>query len=100
MKFKKSFLVAFFAASTPLLFAQTDYYPDSTWQSKKPQELKMNAALVDSAVHFALRNETKTDYDLRIANMKAFAAEPGYKIVGPTKPRGKPAGIILRKGYI
>jgi len=89
-----------FSASNTLLLAQDSYYPDSLWQTKKPSDLKMNAALIDSAVHFAIRNETKTDYDLRIANMKAYVNEPGYKIVGPMKPRGKPAGIILRKGYI
>lgn len=60
----------------------------------------MNSTLLDSAVRFALHHETKTDYDLRIANLKAYANEPGYKIIGLTKPRGKPAGIILRKGYI
>src|SRR6478752_4253714 len=78
-------------------FAQDVYYPDSVWQTKKPGELKMNTSLIDSAVRFAIRNETKTDYDLRIANLKAYVNEPGYKIVGPMKPRGKPAGIILRK---
>ena len=79
---------------------QPPYYPDSTWQIKKPAELKMNAALVDSAVSFAIRNETKTDYDLRIANYKAHVREPGYRIAGPMKERGKPAGIILKNGYI
>jgi len=93
------FLLLFTACST-LLFAQDIYYPDSVWQTKKPTELKMNAALIDSAIHFAIHNETKTDYDLRIANLKAYVNEPGYKIAGPMRPRGKPAGIILRKGYI
>jgi len=93
------FLLLFSTCNT-LLLAQDIYYPDSVWQTKKPSELKMNAALIDSAVHFALHNETKTDTDLRIANMKAYVNEPGYKIIGPMKPRGKPAGIILRKGYI
>jgi len=60
----------------------------------------MNAQLVDSAMSFAIHNETKTDYDLRIAVLKSFVNEPGYKILGPMKQRGKPAGIILRKGYI
>ena len=32
--------------------------------------------------------------------MKAYANEPNYKILGPMKPRGKPAGIILKNGYI
>ncbi len=83
-----------------IAFSQEFYYPDSIWQSKKPAELKMNASLLDSAVNFAIRNETKTDYDLRIANMKAYANEPGYKIAGPMRERGKPAGIISKNGYI
>src|SRR5258705_705752 len=82
------------------LFAQEVYYPDSVWQTRKPSELKMNAALIDSAVRFAIHHETKTDIDLRVAVLKAWVNEPGYKIAGPMKPRGKPAGIILRKGYI
>ena len=80
--------------------SQQVYYPDSAWQTKKPAELKMNAALLDSAVSFAIRNETKTDYDLRIANLKAFANEPDFRIAGPMRERGKPAGIILKNGYI
>jgi len=89
-----------FVISVPAVFGQNGYFPDSIWQTKKPSELKMNDALVDSAVHFAIRNETKTDYDLRIANLKAYANEPGYRITGPMKGRGKPAGIILKNGYI
>jgi len=60
----------------------------------------MNAALLDSAVSFAIHNETKTDHDLRIANLKAYANEPNYRIAGPMRERGKPAGIILKNGYI
>jgi len=82
------------------LHSQPAYYPDSAWQSKRPGELGMNAQMLDSAISFAIQNETKTDYDLRIADLKAYKNEPGYKILGPTKPRGKPAGIILRNGYI
>ena len=85
--------------ATPII-AQELYYPDSVWQTRNPKELSMNAPLIDSAIHFAILNETKTDYDLRIANMKAYANEPNYKILGPMKPRGKPAGIILKNGYI
>jgi len=92
--------------AVPLIFffqvshSQQYYFPDSTWQTKKPSELKMNAALLDSAVSFAIRNETKTDHDLRIANLKAYANEPNYRITGPMRERGKPAGIILKNGYI
>lgn len=84
----------FSAQSQPL------YYPDSVWQRKKPEELKLNAAMIDSAVRFAIQNEVKMDYDLRIADLKAYAAEPGFKLYGPTKDRGKPAGLIIKNGYI
>ncbi|MET0243797.1 MAG: serine hydrolase [Flavitalea sp.] len=93
--------------NTAVLFAvttygqvQTAYYPDSTWQTRKPAEVKMNAARVDSAVNFALANDSKTDYNLSVANLKSYVREPGYKILGQMKDRGKPAGIIIRKGYI
>jgi hypothetical protein len=56
--------------------------------------------LIDSAISFAIHNETKTDHDLRIANLKAYANEPNYRIAGPMRERGKPAGIILKNGYI
>lgn len=79
---------------------QSLYYPDSLWQVKRPSEVKMNAQLVDSAVRLAIANDSKTDHDLRIANYKAYANEPGYRILGPMKERGKPAGLIIRHGYI
>ena len=96
----KLILVFTFTLSLQITNCQQPYFPDSTWQIKKPAELKMNAQLLDSAVSFALHNDSKTDYDLRIANMKAYANEPNYKIAGPMRERGKPAGIILRNGYI
>src|SRR6186997_278002 len=83
-----------------VIYSQQLYYPDSIWQTKKPAELKMNAAFIDSAINFAIHNETKTDHDLRIANLKAYANEPNYRIAGPMRERGKPAGIILKNGYI
>lgn len=84
----------------PSLYGQTPYFPDTAWMIRKPDEVKMNAAQVDSAVRFALNNESKTDYDLRIANMKAFANEPNFRILGPMRQRGKPAGLIVKNGYI
>jgi CubicO group peptidase (beta-lactamase class C family) len=76
------------------------YYPDTIWQTKRADELKLNPSRLDSAVIFAIRNESKAETDLRIANLKAYATEPGYKFFGPFKPRGKPAGVIIKNGYI
>src|SRR5438067_2108550 len=100
MHIRFKFILAFTFFLSTSLYSQKLYYPDSTWQSKKPAEVKMNATIIDSAVRFATQNETKTDYDLRIANMKAYANEPNYRILGPTKQRGKPAGLIIKNGYI
>ncbi|HVM89755.1 MAG TPA: serine hydrolase [Puia sp.] len=86
-------------ANNPV-YSQPLYYPDSIWQTKTPEELKMNAALLDSAVSFAIHNDSKTNYNLKIANYEAYANEPNYRILGPMKDRGKPAGLIIRHGYI
>jgi CubicO group peptidase (beta-lactamase class C family) len=96
----KIFLAVPFIFFFQVIYCQQLYFPDSNWQTKKPAELKMNAALIDSAISFAIHNDSKTDYDLRIANLKAYANEPNYRIAGPMRERGKPAGIILKNGYI
>ena len=80
--------------------AQIAYYPDTAWQVKTPAELKMNKLSLDSAVKFALTHENEVEKDLRIANLKEYSNEPDYKIIGPMKERGGPAGLIIKNGYI
>ena len=82
------------------IYTQSIYFPDTDWQVKGPADLRMNKQLLDSAVSIALKSENKVERDLRIANMKAYAAEPGYKIIGPTRQRGGPAGLVIKNGYI
>ncbi len=94
------FLVFALALENPAVSQSQAYFPDSIWQTKKPSEVRMNAALLDSAVKFAIRNENKVETDLRMACLKAYSAEPGYRFFGPFKHRGKPAGVIIRNGYI
>ena len=97
---RRTFLTALLCLFLLSLQAQSLYYPDTAWQVKKPAELKMNQQLLDSAVSLALESENKAERDLRIANMKAYASEPGYKIIGPMKQRGGPAGLVIKNGYI
>jgi len=80
--------------------AQSRYYPGATWEVKSPREAGLNGALIDSSVALAIRSENAVERDLRIANLKAYAREPGYAILGPMKPRGGPAGLIIKDGYI
>jgi len=76
------------------------YFPSLDWQSKKPEEMGLNKKWLDSAVNVALHNENSVDRDLRIAILKSYANEPDFKILGPTKHRGEPAGLIIKNGYI
>ncbi|TWI83085.1 CubicO group peptidase (beta-lactamase class C family) [Lacibacter cauensis] len=92
--------ISLFFLAVAVTYAQQSYFPDAEWQTKKPQELKMNAATLDSAVALALRSENKVERDLRIANIKSYSREPGYKIIGPMKERGGPAGLVIKNGYI
>ena len=94
----KILLTLFVCVCITSLHAQ--YYPDTDWQIKTPAELKMSTRWIDSAISFAMHNENKVDRDLRIADLKAYANEPFYKIAGPVKQRGGPAGIIIKNGYI
>ena len=80
--------------------AQNTYFPDVVWQSKKPEDLGLNKILLDSAIIMATKNENSAEKDLRIALLKSYAREPGYKIIGPTKHRGGPAGVIIKNGYV
>jgi CubicO group peptidase (beta-lactamase class C family) len=97
---KNKISVVFFCLFFSVAGAQTAYFPDTIWQVKTSAELKMNKLLLDSAVKFAIANENKFDKDLRVAILKAYVNEPQLTIVGPTKERGGPAGLIIKNGYI
>ena len=91
-------LVVALASNTAI--AQQDYYPDTNWIRQPAGKLGMNQQRLDSAIALALRSEVDLDKDLRIASYKSYQREPGYQILGPMKERGKPAGLVIRKGYI
>ncbi|MBM4025044.1 MAG: serine hydrolase [Planctomycetes bacterium] len=88
--------------SPGLLHAQSGrvYYPGPTdeWESRRPADVGMNAKSLQKAVEFAMANEVRGPRDLRQAILSSF--EPGNTIVGPTKDRGGPAGMIVKNGYI
>ena len=56
--------------------------------------------MLDEAVQFALDNEYSGSRDLRRAILKGFEREPFHEILGPTKKRGGPAGMILKNGFL
>ncbi len=96
----KKILLILFLHQVLIVSAQSPYFPDAEWQTKKPEELKMNKTLLDSAVRLALTNENKVEKDLRIAVLKSYVREPAYKIIGPMRDRGTSAGLVIKNGYI
>ncbi|WP_339665266.1 serine hydrolase [Maribacter arcticus] len=84
------------------LNAQEYYFPEvnANWAQKSPQSFKINETQLKNAVDFAKANEYSGSRDLRIAILKGFEKEPFHQILGPTKKRGGPAGMILKNGYV
>lgn len=86
-----------------LVFSQEPYYfpeRNAEWARKSPAEVSVDAAKLEAAVSFAIENEYSGSRDLRIAILKGFEREPYHEILGPTKKRGGPAGLVLKNGYV
>lgn len=97
----KLFTIVLIVAAQSTAFSQRLYYPTVTdWKTSSPKKQGLNEAQLNKAIEFAKANEYKGERDLKIAITKAYVREPYFKIVGPTKERGGPAGMILRNGYI
>ena len=93
----------FFLILSSSIFGQkTTYFPykSQNWETKTPKEVEIDEVKLEKAIEFAKKNEYKGSRDLRIAILKGFEKEPFHKVLGPTKKRGGPAGIILKNGYI
>ncbi len=99
----KYFLAGLLLASTTFIAAQDSYYfpeRNEKWEEKAPKDFKIDAKDLQEAVAFAEKSEYAGARDLRIAILKGFEREPFHQILGPTKKRGGPAGMILKNGYI
>jgi CubicO group peptidase (beta-lactamase class C family) len=103
MKTFKSWLFILLILFTDcFLHAQTIYFPErhATWQEKPASSFNINSKGLTEVINFAKDNEYSGSKDLRIAILKGFAREPFHEILGPTKKRGGPAGLIIKNGYI
>lgn len=76
------------------------YFPNHEWERKSAESLNINPVLLDSAVTIASEHENSVNRDLKIAIREAFSREPNFEILGKTKQRGGPAGLVIKDGYI
>lgn len=96
-------LAVLFLSFGTILYSQNQlYFPErnAVWEEKEPTSFKINSTALEEAVIFAKENEYSGSRDLRIAILKGFEREPFHQILGPTKKRGGPAGMILKNGYL
>jgi len=102
MKSKHGFILLYILGLTiHISIAQQSYFPErGNWEEKVPSEFQINSGKLETAVQYAKDNEYTGSKDLRQAILKGFQREPYHKILGPTKKRGIPAGLILKNGYI
>ncbi|MBS9462770.1 serine hydrolase [Flagellimonas sp. 389] len=91
-----------FAFSTHFGICQDSYFPErnEAWKAAEKNQFSFNETKLQTAVNFAKENEYSGSRDLRQAILKGFQHEPFHKILGPTKKRGGPAGMILKNGYL
>jgi len=102
----KKFLIViqliFFVFTNAVYTQNTNYVPErnATWEEKNPSNYKIDLKKLSEAVEFAKSNEYSGSRDLRIATLKSFENEPFHEILGPTKKRGGPAGMIIKNGFV
>ncbi|MDA3906770.1 MAG: serine hydrolase [Bacteroidales bacterium] len=97
LKFSMIFLMSLFLGSA---IAQSVYYPNKIWKAKSASDVGFDENIIANVVEFAEQNEYSGAKDLRIAIYEGFKREPFIDILGPTKHRGGPAGMIVKNGYI
>ncbi len=89
------FLISFLILN---LSAQEIYFPtEGNWEERAASAYNLDFS---EAIQFAEENEYSESRDLRQAILKGFQNEPYHEILGPTKRRGGPAGMILKDGYL
>ncbi len=98
----KVLAIIFFSNFCLGIAQDVNYFPERTaeWERKTPTDVKIDQNKLNEAVAFAMENEYSGSRDLRIAILKGFKSEPFHEILGPTKKRGGPAGMVLKNGFI
>lgn len=97
--FKRVVLFVLFTITTCSIYGQ--YYPDQqNWESRSPSSFDIDEEQLQTAVDSIMTYEYSGPIDLEQAILKGFEREPYHKILGPTRRRGGPAGMIIKDGYI
>lgn len=103
MNLIQKLLAVYFCFCLQTLVAQdTPYFPARgvEWGTKPAAEVKLAEKQLKELIAFAQAHEYTESRDLRQAILKGFEREPFHKILGETKERGGPAGMVIKNGYL
>lgn len=86
----------------------SQYFPpaagQSEWAKNNPEELGFDTEKLNAAIAFAEAHESPWPRDLEnagnVPGLTQIEPEPWNKFLGVLKPRGGPAGLLLRHGQI
>jgi CubicO group peptidase (beta-lactamase class C family) len=81
------------------------YYPaPDAWEARPPADLGLDPSALDAAIAFHAAHETPWRRDFINAQGRYVGVEDepdaAGGVLGPVRPRGGPAGLVLRGGYI
>ena len=99
-------LVALWIATAIAVRAQAPatpgYFPPrGEWRKQEPAALGLDKTKLDEAIAFAVAHENPDSKDLAVAIPNQFRNEAPYNtLIGPTRPRGGSAGIVIRHGSV
>src|SRR5258708_36233657 len=82
-------------------FAQKIYFPPAgDWERRTPEQSNIDPAKLKEAIDFAIASEAKAPRSQQLALTQTFGLAPFGELIGPTKDRGAPTGIVIRGGYL
>lgn len=77
------------------------YYPAAdNWEKKTPTSFRIDSAILNQAINYAIGHETKFPQNLLLSQAMQFGKEPFSDPIGPMASRGPSSGVIVYKGYI
>lgn len=96
MIFKIALYTAFCAIAQ-----SSNYFPGSaSWEKRSPVSMGVDSTKLNTAIRFAIENESKNPRSMEQNHQRTFAKEPYGEAIGPFSDRGDETGLVIYKGYI
>jgi CubicO group peptidase (beta-lactamase class C family) len=97
----RAFLLSLCLLFAPPLHAADYVPPPGQWASVAPERAGFDPQRLAAAVALAQRSAVVEPADLERVIVEHYSMrEPGYRVLGPTKPRADTSGMVLRGGRV